>query len=87
MCGLCLRVKASKVSCVQCGKWIDGRCAGVRMVIPKLLKNFLPGTVMRILERQWSTKKRYVVIWKQYKFTYVGTRVSAGGECQASLSA
>ena len=28
-CGVCnLRVKANVVLCVQCGKWIYGRCAG-----------------------------------------------------------
>ena len=35
-CGLCsLRVKASSVLCLQCGKWIHGRCAGVKRVTPK----------------------------------------------------
>ena len=32
-CGVCcLRVKANSVLCVQCGKWIHGRCAGVKWV-------------------------------------------------------
>ena len=30
-CGVCsLRVKANSVLCLWCGKWIHGRCAGVR---------------------------------------------------------
>ena len=29
-CGVCsLRVKANSVLCLQCGKWIHGRCAGM----------------------------------------------------------
>ena len=35
-CGVCsLRVKANSVLCVQCGKWIHSRCAGVKRVTPK----------------------------------------------------
>ena len=29
-----LRIKANSVLCVQCGKWIHGRCAGVKRVTP-----------------------------------------------------
>ena len=39
-CGVCsLRVKDSLALCVQCGKWIHGRCAGVRRVTPKFKRN------------------------------------------------
>ena len=39
-CGVCsLRAKANSVLCLQCGKWIHGRCAGVKMVTPKCKKN------------------------------------------------
>ena len=30
-----LRVKANSVLCLQCGTWISGRCAGMKMVTPK----------------------------------------------------
>ena len=31
LCGVCsLRVKANLVLCIQCGKWIHGRCVGVK---------------------------------------------------------
>ena len=40
-CGACsLRVKATLVLCLQCGKWIHGRCAGVKIVTPKFSRNF-----------------------------------------------
>ena len=29
------RVKANSAMCIQCGKWIHGRCAGLKMVTPK----------------------------------------------------
>ena len=29
-----LRVKANSVLCAQCGKWMHGRCAGVKRVTP-----------------------------------------------------
>ena len=35
-CGACnLRVKANSVLCLQCGKWIHSRCAGMKKVTPK----------------------------------------------------
>ena len=34
--GVCnLKVNANSVLCVLCGKWINGRCTGVKMVTPK----------------------------------------------------
>ena len=34
--GICiLRMKANSVLCVQCGKWIHGRCAGMKRFSPK----------------------------------------------------
>ena len=40
-CGVCsLRVKANSVLCLQCGKWIHSRCAGVERVTQKFLRNF-----------------------------------------------
>ena len=35
-----LRAKANSALCLQCGKWIQGRCAGVKMVTPKFSRNF-----------------------------------------------
>ena len=47
-CGVCsLRVKANSVLCVQCGKWIHSRCAGVKRVTPKYSRNL----ACRIYER------------------------------------
>ena len=41
-CRVCsLRVKANSVLCVQCGRWIHGRCAGVKWVNPMFSRNFV----------------------------------------------
>ena len=40
-CGVCsLRVKVNSVLCLQCGKWIHGRCARGKMATPKFSRNF-----------------------------------------------
>ena len=40
-CGVCsLRGKANSVLCLQCGKWIHIRGAGVKRVTPKCYRNF-----------------------------------------------
>ena len=39
-CGVCsLRVKDNSVLCLQCGKWIHSRCAGVKKVTPMFSRN------------------------------------------------
>ena len=41
LCAVCsLRVKANSVLCLQYGKWIHGRCAGMKMVTVKFSGNF-----------------------------------------------
>ena len=40
-CGVCsLRVQANSALCLHCGKWIHGRCAGVKKVTPNFSRNF-----------------------------------------------
>ena len=55
-CEVCrLRAKAKSVLCVQCGKWIHGRCAGVKIVTTKFLINFAymkcEGNIVEALEQ------------------------------------
>ena len=36
-CGVSsLRVKANSILCLQCGKWMHGRCSGLKKVTPKV---------------------------------------------------
>ena len=40
-CGVgSLRVKANAVLCLECSKCIHGRCAGMKRITPKYLRNF-----------------------------------------------
>ena len=40
LCAVCiLRVKANSILCVQCGKWINGRCAGVKNMSARFSTN------------------------------------------------
>ena len=71
-CGVCsLRVKANSVLCLQCGKWIHGRCDGVKMVTPKFSRISRAENVRGILEMQWSRKRSYVKKWKLYRNSHI----------------
>ena len=64
-CGVCsLRVKANSIMCLQCGKWIHSRCARMKMVTPKLSRNFAcrkcEGNIGEAVEQE----KSYVMKWK-----------------------
>ena len=49
-CGVCsLRVRANSVLCMQYGKWIHARCAGVKRVTEKFSKNVHAENVKGIL--------------------------------------
>ena len=50
------RVCSMRVMCVQCGKWINGRCAGIIRVTPRSSRNLPAENVKGIMERQWSRK-------------------------------
>ena len=88
-CGVCsLRVKANSVLCVQCGRWIHGRCAGVKSVTPKLSRNF----TCRICEENIGEsveheEKLCDEVETVSVFTYLGDRVSAGGGYEATVTA
>ena len=80
-----MRVKASSVMCLQCGKWIHGRCAKMKGVIPKLSKKFIcgkcEGNVGEAVEQE---DKLCDEVETACEFTYLGDRVSAGGGCEAA---
>ena len=60
-----LRVKANSVLCLQCAKWVHGRCAGVKRVTVKFLINFACRKSEGILEKQCYMMKSYIMKWKQ----------------------
>ena len=73
---------ANSALCVQCGKWINNRCAGIEG-IQRCSDNF--AYIKAILQKQWSRKggKKMECQW----FTYLGdstlyTHVSTNGGCR-----
>ena len=88
-CGVCnLRTKANSVLCVQCGKWIHGTCAGVKMVAPKFSRNFTcrkcEGNIEEAVGQEWKLRDEVETV---REFTYLGDSVSAGGGCEAAVTA
>ena len=87
-CGVCcLSVKANSILFLQCGKWSYGRCVGVKRVTPKPQKNLHAENVKGILEAVEHKHKSCDEVETVRRFTYLGDRVSAGGGCEAAVTA
>ena len=81
LCGVCnLRVKAYSALCVQCGKWIHRRCAGVNGMTAKLSMNF---SCRKCEWNIWGSVEREETLCNEVEtlreLTYLGDRVNAGG--------
>ena len=88
-CWVCsLRAKANSVLCVQCGKWIHGRCTRAKRVTPNSKKKFLcrkcEGNIGEAVEHEETLFDEVETV---SEFTYLGDRVSVGGACEASVTA
>ena len=88
-CEVCiLRIKANSVIYLQCDKLINGVCAGVKRVTPKFSINFAcrkcEGNIGEAVEEE---EKLCDEVETVQEFTYLGDRVSAGGECEAAVTA
>ena len=83
-----LRVKANSVLCVQCGRWTHGRCARVKRVTPMFLRNLTcrkcEGNIGEAVEQEENVCDAMETVKKS---KYLGDRVSAGGGCEASVTA
>ena len=82
-----LRVKANSVLCLQCGKWIHGRCAGVKSIIPKFSRHFTcrkcEGNIEEAVEQE---EKLFDKMKTVRDLTYFGDKISAGGGCEAAVT-
>ena len=88
-CGDCsLREKSDSVLCLQCGKWINGRCAGIKRVTPKCSKNFAcrkcEGNIGEAVEQKVIL---CIEVETVREFTYLGDRVISGEGCEAAVTA
>ena len=88
-CVVCnFKVKANSVLCVQCGRWIHGRCAGVKRVTQKFSRNLTcrkcEGNIGEAVEQKETSCDEVATVME---FTYLGDTVSAGGGCEAAVTA
>ena len=78
-CRVCsLRANRNSVLFLQCGKWIDCRCAGVKMVTYKFSRNFAcrkcEGNILEAVEQEVRLCNEMETVGE---FTYLGVRLSA----------
>ena len=88
-CGVCsLRGKVISALCSQCGKWIHGRCAGVKMVTPKFSRihtcSKCEGNIGEAVGQEEQSCDEVETV---REFTRLGDMVSAGGRCEAAVTA
>ena len=88
-CGVCsLILQVNSALCLQCGKWMQGRCAGMKRVTPKFLRNFscrkCEGNIGEAVYQKETLSDEVETV---REFTYLGDRVSAGGGCEAAVTA
>ena len=83
-----MRVKPNSVLCLQCGKWIHGRCAGKKRATPKFSRNIkcriCEGNIGEAVEQE-------VMLCDEVKtvseITYHGDWMSAGEGCETTVTA
>ena len=84
----CLIVISNSAMCAQCGKWIHGRCASLKMVTSKFSKHFIcggcEGNIEEAVELEENFCDEVETVWEN---TYLGDSVSAVGGFEASVSA
>ena len=89
-CGVCgKKVGVNSVLCVRCGKWIHGRCAGVKRVSSRLAKDFVCRRCDRGAEEMGEqiVEKLCDEVETVKEFTYLGDRVDGSGGCEAAVTA
>ena len=81
-------VKANSALCVQCCRWIHGRCAGMKRVTLKSSRNITcikcEGHIGEAVEQE---EKLCDEVESARELTYHGDRVSACGGCEAAVTA
>ena len=89
LCGVNrLKVKANSVLCIQCGRWNHGRCVILKMVTPKFSRNHQCRKCEgNIVEAEEQEEKLCDEVETLREFTYLVDRVSAGGGCEAAVTA
>ena len=81
-------ISKGSAMCVQCGKWIHGRCAEVKWVTSKFQWKFTCRIYITNIRAAVEQKERSCdEVETVREFTYLGDRVSVGGGCEAAVTA
>ena len=89
LCGTCsLRAKANSALCLQCGKLIHSRCAGMKKVTLTSSKYLTcskcEGNIGEAVEQEVKLCDEVETV---SEFTYLGDRVSPSGGCETAETA
>ena len=87
MCGT--RVKSSSVLCTACGKWVHARCTDKKKVSVYVNKNFVCKKCRSVVKKFKGSAKEKLCdgVETVSKFTYLGDRLNATGECERAVTA
>ena len=88
-CGVCsLRVMANSSLCVQYGNWIHSTYVRMKRMTPNFQRRFACRKCdVNIGEAVEQTEMLCDEVETVREFTYLGDRVSAGGGCEAAVTA
>ena len=87
-CGVCrLSIKANSILLLQCSKWIHGRCGGLKRITIKFHRNVsyrkCELNIGKAVEQKEKLSNEVETVRES---TNLGSRMSAGNECEAAES-
>ena len=88
-CGVCgTRVISNSMLCTACGKWVHARCADKKKVSVYLNRNFVCKKCRSVVKNfKGSDEKLCDGVETVSKFTCLGDRLNATGECETAVTA
>ena len=79
---------ANSVICVNCGKWVHGRCARMKRVTPSLAESFVCEKCKNISKGVVEPEEKLCdAVETVNGFCYLGDRLNASGGCEAAVTA
>ena len=89
-CGVCgTRLKPNSVLCTACGKWVHARCSDKKKVSVYVNKNFVCKKCRSVVKnfKGLADENLCDSVETLSKFTYLGDRLNATGECETAVTA
>ena len=77
---------ANSMLCTKCGNWVDGKCAKIKRVTPRLEKRFVCSRCRGIMkETVDSSEKSCDEVETMNEFCYLGDGLNIIGGCEAAI--